>query len=343
MPDSSTAFAAFEADITAGLIPDIIVLPMENYGAEKLQKYLDIGLLTDLYPLLDAAGFARNGLTDAVKAVCERDGTLPCLPMRLNLETCYSTTLTGDMTFDRMLELIAASDREHPVMRGLSIYGMQSHVLKPALDEFVNFDTGSVNFDTDSFKKFLAIYRRAAKDEFFVSGDGAYLITSCSAKRPATLANLMAQYGDALAFVGRPSADGRGVIASAQTVWAITEACADKMGAAALLVERLSDDYMLIEYDIDTPMVTRSSYEKFCEKTAAETYTFGAHEVAGADAVALMESLMADTRAYLPGTEAVMDIIAEELSAFVGQNLSEAEVIARLNSRVGLYVSERAK
>ena len=346
---SGTGESAFELDMAAGEIPDVIL-----FSASNGDKYADIGLFADLAPRVDADASLR--LLPAVRSVNERDGRLYWIPMQNMLDIRYTHEPPEGWSLDIFLDMLA----EGNFQKYMNGFTMVSDYLPEFLGDFVDLDAGGADFDTPTFRRFAGMFRELANKPYVpFDEDAVYRVTSYNGLgNPAKLARIVAKDGMPT-ILGTPTMESG-------LLWGISAKSAHPDAAWELLRLRLTDDYVTATSGMYLPLVTESAAEAWLAEYENCSYyvtdnavsvlrkpmredelrrTNGPGVLVGADAgiIDFIRALIGTARGQSASVEAVLAIIEEELSEYAGREQPLDDVIARINSRVGIYVSERAR
>ena len=369
------------SDLTADKQPDIFYINFDYYS-DIAQNLAAQGMFADLYTVMDSAGYSPERLTEAARAACEyydlqsAKTTLPYVPVDAEICTLVgrSSDFPDGFTLDTALDYIEAG-------RALSSGGVDPiDLLSFSLDEFVDFDTGAVDFDNELFRRFCDIWRNGSyyqdydpyKNRFELFADGDILLYFENNFAEDLLIKLYCQYAvsDADA-VGYPSPDGgahrfdvKGIYALAAD--SITDS--ERLAAAWDFIELRLDDrffdtinpletsYIISESALDDHIKTEiPDYVRYYDETMINRYYGELPDDVDPDDPARpvfhlddeFKSHIADiiksARAPHPLTDDILAIINEELSALRSRpELTVDEVIGYIENRVGIYVSERS-
>ena len=368
------------SDLTADKQPDIFYINFDYY-ADIAENLAAQGMFADLYAVMDSAGYSPERLTEAARAACERYDSqsaktvLPYVPVDAEICTLVgrSSDFPDGFTLEAALDYIEAG-------RALSSGGVDPiDLLSFSLDEFVDFNTGAVDFDNDLFRRFCDIWRNGSyyqdydpyKNRFELFADGDILLYFENNFTEDLLFKLYCQYAvsDADA-IGYPSPDGgahrfdvKGVYALAAD--SITDS--ERLAAAWDFIElrlddrffdtfsRLETSYIISESALDDHIKTEiPDYVRYYDETMINRYYGELPDDVDPDDPARpvfhlddeFKSHIADiirsARAPHPLTDDILAIINEELSALKSRpELTNDEIIGFIENRVGIYVSER--
>ncbi len=368
------------SDLTADKQPDIFYINFDYYSdiAENLAAQ---GMFADLYTVMDSAGYSPERLTEAARAACERYDSqsaktvLPYVPV--DAEICTLVGRRSDFpdgfTLEDALDYIEAG-------RALSSGGVDPiDLLSFSLDEFVDFNTGTVDFDNELFRRFCDIWRNGSyyqdydpyKNRFELFADGDILLYFENNFTEDLLIKLYCQYAvsDADA-VGYPSPDGGAHRFDVKGVYAIAaDSITDSERLAAAwdflelrlgdrffdTINRLETSYIISESALDDHIKTEiPDYVRYYDEMMINRYYGELPDDVDPDDPARpvlhlddefkshIAEIIKSARAPHPLTDDILAIINEELSALKSRpELTVDEVIGFIENRVDIYVSER--
>ena len=363
-------------DFTADKQPDIFYINFDYYSdiAENLAAQ---NMFADLYAVMDSAGYSPERLTEAARAACERydaqsaKSILPYVPVDAEINTLVgrSSDFSDGFTLDTALDYIEAG-------RALTSDGFDLlNLLSFSLDEFVDFNTGAVDFDNELFRRFCDIWRKDIdyialdldRNRYELLADGDILFNPENRFAEDTLIKLYCRYavGDADA-VGYPSPDGGAHRFDVKGAYALAADSERLQSAWDFLELRLGDRffdtfdptdfrYIISESALENHIRTEiPDYVRYYDEMTINRY-YGelpddvdpndpAHPVFHLDDEfkAHIADIIRSACAPHPLTDDILAIINEELSALKSRpELTNDEIIGFIENRVGVYVSER--
>ncbi|MBE6612817.1 MAG: extracellular solute-binding protein, partial [Ruminococcaceae bacterium] len=350
--DSAPAIQSFDLDMMSGNVPDIIILPLPNSEID-LEKYVNAGLFADLYPYL-----GKDTLLPSVRTTNEIDGKLYWLPTSSRISVTFTGRELGEWSLDTMMDTLDSLSPDEELLQYFSATNMVNVFLATEIGQFVDYSTGTVNFNTPTFRRFLDYYKRASTGEFSSkSEEKQYIVEKGSLSEPSRLARQLAEHGDSLQIIGSTMTTGQ--------IWAISSKCEHPEAALELMMTRISDEYLAVSNGLMPPVVTVSALESWLEEESGMYYyvmeksarifrqpmteeecqrelgpgvliTPEDYDITG-KIREIIDNAVADSRIH----QQVMDILYEELSDFAGKGYTVDEAVERIESRVGLYVSEQ--
>ncbi len=138
-------------DIISGTIPDII----ELNGLSK-DTYVKKGILTDLYPFMEKDNeVKKEDFVDSIISLTEHDGKLYYMPTSFSIASLVgSKKIFGDMegwTYEEMEEKYKELPKDGTFMEGMTSEWFIQNMLSSQMKDFINFETGEVNLDSEEF------------------------------------------------------------------------------------------------------------------------------------------------------------------------------------------------
>ncbi|MCD7806177.1 MAG: ABC transporter substrate-binding protein [Lachnospiraceae bacterium] len=245
--------ALLQREIVSGEGPDVILFfggydmtdMIGNY-TEDLYSWLEEGW-EDLYfeNILDAFSY---------------EGKLPALPLSFTLKSiAVSDKTTGDRsgwTMEEMMDCYEtaceASGEKLLLYAGESKKDVFALLLTANLSDFVDWETGECQFESDSFQRILEFANRFPlklnlAEDFSIAqayGEGKCLIYPVSLSSVYDIAVPEAYFGEDVTFIGYPARDGDGTIISAGSiVVAISALSGQKEAAWEFISQFLEEEY----------------------------------------------------------------------------------------------------
>lgn len=201
-------------DIVTGKAPDILDVSSDDYDL-----FAQKGVLADLYGFMqEDAECSKDMLVSSVIGAYETGGSLYCVSPEFMLRTMWGTqAVTGGrsgVTLGELVEILQENGKglgaiegfaaDEPALMTLCTYGM---------DEFVDWDNQSCEFDGEYFKSILQF----AKDYSYPAGNRVesirqkeILMTSGIISSVASYQMEKEIYGGEIGFIGYPTVEGSG-------------------------------------------------------------------------------------------------------------------------------------
>ena len=252
-----------QTEIIAGNAPDLIdisLLSADRFGSS--------GLLTDLYPLIDAdPELSREDLNEHVLSAFEEDGKLyQTVSNFYILTTAGLAARVGDQMGWSMENLREAMQKLREENADSTVFDrfitaddVLTFLLYLELEDYVDWTTGECYFDSDSFVQLLefvasfpASFNWEAENPTLADMDsdarimeGIQLLKQCNFNRFEDAQANTAGFGDAACtFVGYPTENGYGsMFAQIGNSFAIISSCKDQDAAWQFVRQFFLPDY----------------------------------------------------------------------------------------------------
>ncbi len=352
------AYTAFNNALTGSNPPDLVVL--DNVDQET---FASKNLLEDLQPYLDKSPTLAQDYEDYILDCNRYNGMLLAIPTRVNIDTLVvSSDLIGGekqgWTIDEFLDLLEA----HPEASALEYTSrtyLLSYFLCFALDGLVDWDNGTCNFDSPTFKRILEYLATQPEDPVWDDNDmrssagkiadGDVLLLSTSLYDPSEVQVNDAVMGGKAVYIGYPTLDGTptanlsayggyGMLSTSSNkdaAWKFIEfsTSANDVFYAGLPARTSERNHLIEEY---------LNGEKNIEGNGVgwgDDFTYTYHNVTKEE-VELFEQVLATGRVRSNKNDKILDMIYEEAQAFYAGQKSVDEVTQIIQSRVSLYVNE---
>lgn len=236
-----------EMDIISGNAPDMVWL-----DTNETEKLASKGAFTDLYELMDSdTRFTRDAFLPNYLEAAETDGHLYSITPTFMIRTMAAKSKFVDKenwTFDEFksayesrpegMELFETANNRNAVFDRLSNSGA----------DFIDLTTHTCSFDSQEFIDMLEFAGQ-------FPGVDEYAWEQCSCRNDTALLNDMyfssfrdinvqkqSVFGEAITFVGAPSADGKGSVMLPSNQFAIMETSDNKEGAWEFIKLFLADE-----------------------------------------------------------------------------------------------------
>lgn len=377
--DYSDAIARMNNEITSGAdCPDIIELDSSEIDTQML---VSKGILEDLAPYLEKSSvLSRDTFIESVLNGYTYDGKLISIPRTFSIATVAAkTSVVGEC--DRWtVEDVMKLAQQYPDAELFEYTGrseMMNLLLTFNQDQFIDWESGTCDFNSDSFKQML---------EFVAGFPAEYNWDEEKDSTPTRLANgslllytdyvtdindiqvAEAMFGEPVSYVGYPViGDGAGCLLSASGCFGLTSKSANKDGAWEFIESYLNNKSDMFSYGL--PTNKKQLEEQIAEKKKAEyakdengeilldengepivlgmggfgyddwNYTY--HPVTEEEVATLMKLIDIARPVPSQNTE-IMGIISEEAEAFYNGQKSVDDVAAQIQSRASMYVGENS-
>ena len=370
--DGTAGRTRLNQDITAGNIPDIMVLD----NAMPVDSYIEKGLFADLNPYMDGEnGIDRSKFLNNIFEAYSRDGKLYQL-----VPSFYVSTMIGKMAlvgeqanwnYDAFEQFIGSVPQGTNVFSNTTREEVLRRFMEMAGGAFVDWQNGSCSFDSERFVNFLQFLSTIPEEiDYSVYEDQESFNRMQAAYRNdeaflymATLSDFSVfkewregVFGEDITFVRFPSEQGSGSAIVPLERFAISAQAADKDAAWQFLKIFLSEEYQDSGYGLSV------SLEKLHEMAAESrqnpyyideqgnkveyntSYWMGDIEIPlhplREEDTEQIQKLLESLSCVVQTDDNIINIITEEAEAFFEGGKSAEEVAEIIQSRVQLYISE---
>ena len=379
--DYTAGLTKLNTEIISGNVPDLIMtnqLPVAQYAAK--------GLLEDLWSYIDAdPEYSRDALMLQPINAAQTDGHLYQMPIDFGVVTAIGLNkIVGGYTSWTLADVNDALSKLPEGATVFNKYYTQAEMLQYCVamnaSNFMNWQDGTCNFDSDEFRALLefvkplpADYNWQSDDEDYESDysrvrDGKQLLFPTSISDFDNLYYTFAALNNDVAFIGFPREDGSsGNCFISQVSLAITTACKDKSAAWSFIRSALSDDYQTNMWAFP---IVKSAFEAQAAKAMEQEYetdangnqvldengnpipistggmSYGNEPMIELYAVtqeqydAVMD-VINTTTSYLDYDTNVLDTISQEAAAYFSGDKTVEEVSKLIQNRVSLYMQEQ--
>lgn len=352
------AIANFNNDIIGDDCPDLIDLTDVNLG-----DYYTLNVFEDLTPYFEGTSISFEdyfpNMTDAYKY----EGKVFALPVSFSVSTMVGNKdIVGDRsgwTFEEFVNISIMNPEAMMCMYPIRDM-MYNYLIRNSIEDFIDWETGSCSFDSDTFKmllEYVGTYPEELSDDFFNRYNNfAQLITdnqiivyddSFYDLNEMGFANSM--YNNNGAFIGYPSIDGKPkTMLECTGALAMSSKCKNKDAAAKFLEyyyarEKSNDLFGLpankkeLQKKIDEELA--HSGEKNGTGVGLGDWSYEAHYATQEEIDILMEAI--DNCKVLSSREILIsNIILEEAALYFSGQKSLDEVTNRIQRRVSDFVAE---
>lgn len=364
--------------ITSDNCPDILDLSQLNVSA-----YASKGLIEDLGTYLDnSETLSREDFVPSVLEAYTLNGSLVCIPNQF-----YISTLAGRQSqlgdsigwnIDEFIAFAEANPETDLLDYGNTKSTILSYILQYNYDAFIDWSTGSCNFDSEEFKKILEFANRFALEEEFDESvstptkiqEGKILLTNLYLSDVQAYQMQELMFGEPMTCIGYPTVDGQlGTQIQGDGLYGIVSKSENKEAAWQFLelilaeddseyksyyafpsrtdeLEAMFEEAMREEYSLDengTPMLDENGEEIKYPKTSWSYDDFSADIYAATtEQIDAIKKIIEHASPVLSNDSTVSEMIyTEALPYFEGQK-SVDEVAKVIQSRVQIYVSENS-
>lgn len=349
----SDALIRLNIDIASDNCPDILNLDRIN-----VKQLADKGVFEDLIPYLEQGSVDRSDLLENIVENYTFDDKLICIPDSFAIRTIVgSRALVGEEMGWTLDEMIALAD-DHPdaeLFDKTYKEGMLEYCLAYNMDNFVDWETGSCNFDTDEFKRLLRFAAQFPDMEDIMYDDtddenqpstferirnGEVLLCNTVINQLDEIQYYVEMFDGPVTCIGYPNAEGRSEsILVPFGTYAITSKSNVKEGAWAFL-----ESYLTRENPLSRPGFPYSRSELEHMAASQSIHITGTYEyrTPTQEEIDIVLELIEITRLGSDNDEQIMNIIGEDAATFFQGQKSVDEVAETIQRRVTVYVSENS-
>ncbi len=365
-----SAAHALEMDIISGNAPDMVWL-----DTNETEKLASKGAFTDLYELMESdTSFTRDAFLPNYLEAAETDGHLYSITPTFIIRTMAAKSKFVDKenwTFDGFkaayesrpdgMELFETANNRNAVFDRLSNSGA----------DFIDLTTHTCSFDSQEFIDMLEFAGQ-------FPGVDEYTWEQCSCRNDTALLSDMyfssfreinvqkqSVFGEAIAFVGAPSADGKGSVMLPSNQFAIMETSDNKEGALEFIKLFLADECYngnpngipvtenglkkVMEAALEPPFYydeLNGNKKVYMDETGMDPYSNEQIKITPmtADEQKRYEQFVRSVRRISSGnTElAISSIISEETEYYFAGEHSAKQCAEMIQNRVSILLSEQS-
>ncbi len=348
------AVIKLNTDLAVGNGPDIIYfwklrIDPSLYGRK--------GYLEDLYPYLDSdPELDRSDFVQPLFEAYEIDGalyqTLPGFGVMTILVPKSVADSISEWTFDDLIDFAEANGGSSPFYNT----HLLDSIMQIAVEEFVDFETYTANFDSDYFKSVLEFCKMIEADSIQNDDEGIFRLICMSSFMEIQYFEYV--FGEEVGIVGFPSSSGSvSYFSNIMDQYGINSASEHKDAVWQFIRTYFTKEYqevysgMLIPSNLDAlqALVERSkatimqedSEGNLTEFTQRGNFNFEYH-AATEEQVQQMLDLIDSASLPARGNSTITSIVTEEAEAYFAGDRSVDEAAQLIQSRVSLYLSEQS-
>ena len=330
-------------DILAGHVPDIIDLENIDIG-----PYIAKGILTDLYPLMDAdAEMSREEFVPGILKQYEEDGKLYGIMAGYRLETLMGKESVlgtpSEWTVERMQEVLAQVPEDGCFVDNLAPMGLLRVLVAKGMGEYLDWENGICSFDSEEFIKVLKLSNsmggkfmdddmeenlssgKVFANRIYVEGISDYL------------SSMEMFHGEKVSCVGFPSAQGGSALVYPFRPVGISGLNGHQDMAWAFVRTLLGEEFQTMEVRFNLPIrlsVLQKRFDQEAEIAARKEQPIAQEDL---DAIYRMIDVSGGKRTF---DQNVWNIISEEAEYYFSGQKSAEDVAKTIQNRAGIYVSE---
>ncbi len=360
--DFEEAKERLKLDFVTDQAPDVIALSEVDY-----RTFSKKGAFSDLYDFMrEDAACSQSMLVQSVAKACEDGGHLYRIAPAFLLHTMWGYgEVTGGqsgVTFSKLLQMLRDSGKDWSAISGFSIEEpVLTRLCSVAMDEFVDWENGTCNFDGEYFKEVLAFAgeykensRKGSYSERIQNRDVVLSVGILSSVDAYQIQKEL--YGGDLAFCGYPVREGTGTVAGfledALCINAIKE---DQAGAWEFV-----KFYLLHGYEGQGFPIMRDQFDQAMQHAMEDDFSAGeggekervpkgyygdgggniAVYAASQEEVAAIVQLVESVENLFEHHTVIQNIIEEEAEAFFLGQADLDRAAEKIQNRVALYLQE---
>ena len=360
--DYEDASEQLKLDVVTGKAPDVIAVSGIDY-----QTFSGKGVLADLYSFMEEDGeCSKSMLMQPVVKAYEDQGHLYSIAPAFQIHSVWGYgDVTGGqsgVTFSELLQLLQDSGKDYSAIGGFSAdEPVLTRLCSAAMDEFVDWDEGTCDFDGAYFKgvlSFAGAYRPAYTEMSYSKRirNREQVMTVGILSSVADYQIQKGLYGGNLSFIGYPVAEGTGTAVDYwATAVAINAGKEDQAGAWAFV-----KFYLLEGYDGQGFPVVKEQFDRVMESAMEED--FAATEDGGTERMpkayyddgdggifayaatreevdAVLE-LVGRVENRFESHPVIQKIIDEEAEAYFSGQVNLDRTVEKIQNRVSLFLQE---
>ena len=345
--DAAMAVTQLNADLVSGNAPDLF-----DFAGFDLNLYAAKGALVDLNPYLASDDdLEEEDFLPGILAMNTIDGGLYGLTPGFRLETIGGpVSKVGqpeDWTVEKVSALMETMPEDCSLFGYLSPTGVLRYMLSLCMEDYIDWESGTCSFDSAEFVKLLELasqveaYQGTESDYELIRQGRMWSMTGWFGDVGDFLL-IRALYGEEVAFVGIPSAEGGKSIIDPMRTFGITVCCQQPEAAWDFVSSLMSEEYQRSvrfelpargdvfvdiiasypkssysgpDYSIEIPAPTQEDIDDFCE--------------------------MMERACGMPGfNRFIWEIVSQEAAAYFAGDKTAQEAADLIQNRVSLYVSE---
>jgi ABC-type glycerol-3-phosphate transport system substrate-binding protein len=372
--DYNAGLLKLNTEIISGQVPDILAvnssMPVKQYAAK--------GVLEDLYPYIEQdeeLGGSDSFVPSVFKAIQSGD-MLPYIASNFSIiSTIGDSRVVGTepgWTIDELNAVLATMPEG---CRPFAYYDQQTilyYLCAIGMDDYVDWDKGECHFDDPGFIKMLEFAKtfpatidwddpENMESEDQLIKEGKVLLMQAYLSDFSSLDYYKNTFGGDITFKGFPTESGDGNVLSVDSGLAISATCKHKDVAWDFISFLLTEDYQtdntwwgyptnqkVFDARLDQALHPEDGndgggvvpYDDMVKASPTDLpYTDYKFTQEDADKILAIINSVDKTMSY---DQAIMDIINEEVAAFLAGSKSAADTAVIIQDRVGIYVSEQS-
>ena len=380
--DWSAGLTKLTTEIMAGNMPDIISVTEQIPYRQLAAK----GLLEDLYPYIEADGsFDREDFFPNVLSALEVDGKLCAACSGFSVQTVAgASSVVGDKPGWTYEDYYAALATMPQGCEGFDVGASRQSMLNTALaldmGNFVDWGSGTCNFDSEEFIKLLEFAKQFPDQSVYENyefgaddsastriSQGKQMLTTASfTSTDCILYDLDQMFGGSATCIGYPTSKGVGNILTMGESYAMSSSCKDKDAAWQFLRSFLTQEYQEKGSYLPTNMKV---FDKQLEKAMEVKYqkdsngnyildengerkpvaigmfsdginTYEIYATSPRQAEQLREVIASSTK-LADNDRSITDIVTQQAAAYFAGQKSAQDVAKLIQSKANIYINEQ--
>lgn len=272
--DYDKAVEQLKLDVVTGTAPDIIALSGIDYNL-----FSEKGVLADLYGFMkDDEECSKNMLVQSVVKAYEDGGHLYNIAPAFQLHSMwgYGDVIGGHsgVTFEELFQILENSGKDLNAISGFSAdEPVLTRLCTVAMDEFIDWENGTCNFEGDYFKKVISFAK-----EYTGNYKGGTYLQRIQNREVVMSVGIISSvldyqiekelYGANVAFIGYPVAEGTGTVVTYRgTEVAINAKKENREGAWEFV-----KFYLLHGYDGQGFPIVQEQFDQILDASMEEEY-----------------------------------------------------------------------
>jgi len=361
-PDGSAGLLRLSTEIITGNAPDILDL-----SSMPVHSYASKGLLVDLYPFIDAdPELDRSSIIESLLRASEIDGSLYYIIPSFRISTMGGhPSVLGSYpgwNLDEFIDVIEANpDADMPMGSRSDRISFFSTALRNNVDDFVDWASGTANFESDDFIRLLELANKYPREvdhgnivsllEMFSSGRQLVEMVRLSGVKDYIMYS--AFFDGDVVFKGFPTKHRDGNAFRPSTSIAITTNCSDIDAAWEFLRLFLLEDYQrdvasIIFFPVNMVVIEEHNQiamnppegmmSSATDGSGIEIKLDSKMSQEGVDAI--MDLINNTTRIWV-GEDAVERIVIETATDFFNGSITSQDAARIIQNRVSTYLAEQ--
>lgn len=271
--EKETANDLLQADIAAGNIPDMIAMDVID-----LDAMINKGLLCDLHGLLESDGdLSKNDFVGRSLEIYERGDKLYGIPETIGIVALSGKEKLlegkGQWNIAEFQEFIQSLPDKSAATKGISKADMLQIIMEQNMAEFVDWETRTCSFESDTFKELLQFVNMYPDEGLSTEAnlleyaemfhEDEIVLYPNSICDVSGYSFMKALWGEEVAYVGYPTANRNGIqMTDVGNSYVITEKSANKEEIWKILKHMITNPKLA---EMGLPSY-KPSFESACEK-----------------------------------------------------------------------------